>query len=312
MNSNTNNSISTEEAANSFNTTQHSGRLYKLADVLESKHPNLTRSKQVDAVVCYILENEKCISKENTLTTGKLIQKYKDLKQTHPNVFDIPDNSIATYTSNLANNVYSKISCEGKKRGYYLNIVSNNISGNTNKKVKEIQTYPILESWLSLQCGRVKNISNSKKGSQWGNPDIIGINHSVFFGNNIIEVTTIEAKRSLEHWRTNFFEAVSHSMFANKAYFAYLCKQSDKIERDLLLYAQQFGIGIIAIEIPDNEWKDELMIKMEYVKEIFPAPAHEVNIDRQKEFLNNLDIYEITDLAKFGKSSQELVTQDEI
>lgn len=292
--------------------TSKTGRLYKLADILEAKRPNLTRSQQVDALVCYILENEKCFSAENALTTANLISKYKDLKQVHPNIFEIPDNSISTYTSNLANNMYSKISCDGKRKGYYLNIMSTAGPASKQNKVKEVITYPILEAWLSMHCSRVNNISNSKKGAQWGNPDIIGINHSVFFGNNIIEITTIEAKRDLDHWRTHFFEAVSHSMFANKAYFAYLCKKSDKVERDLLLYAQQFGIGIIAIEVPDEEWADTMDLKLEYVKEIFPAPSHEVNIARQKEFLNNLDIYEITDISKYGKTSQDIVHNDKV
>ena len=237
------------------------------------------------------------------MSTSDIQEAYKELVSKHPNIFAIPLNSLASYLSVIANDSDYKISCGGKKQGYYLNLGSS-YDATTGKKslpnIKEEILYPILTEWLSFQCEQVEDISKSHKGKQWSNPDILGINYSVFFENNIIELTTIEAKRDLEHWRTNFFEAV-----ANKAYYAYLCKESDKMEKDLFLYAQKFGIGLIAIEVPDDLWKPDMEIKLEYIKELFPAPAHTPTMRIQKEFLNNFEIREITDIHKFGKTNKD-------
>lgn len=281
---------------------------YKLKDLCAKDNNNLSRSEEINRIVSYILNSKKKYSITNSLNTNEIIQAYTELKQKHPGIFDIPENSISTYTCWLANDSDSKITTAGKKKGYYLNFGSL-YDPKTGKKIKSLikekEMYPILEEWLSCQCERVADISNNRKRGQWTNPDILGINHSVFFGNNLIEVTTIEAKCNLENWRIDFFEAVAHSMFANKSYLAFLCKQSDKIEKDLFLYAQKFGIGLIAIEIPNDEWKNGLELKLDYVKEIFPAPVHNVSIPNQKRFLNNLGIKETTDIQKFGKINSD-------
>ena len=290
------------------NNLRQSGKMYKIADLSSAANLNLSRSQQVDLVVSYILENAKSFSPEKALLTPDILKKYNALRQGHPNVFEIPSGSLSTYMSVLSNDSDSKISCSGKKQGYYLNFGSsyNSQTGKKDtKKIKEEVLYPILEEWLSVQCDQVKNIANERKGKQWCNPDILGINYSVFFQNNMIELTTIEAKRDLDDWRMNFFEAVAHSMFANRAYYAYLCKESEKIDKDLFLYAQKFGIGLIAIEVPDELWTSEMAIKLEYVKEKVPAPVHNVTIRIQKEFLNNFDIREVTDIHKFGKTNKD-------
>ncbi len=284
------------------------GKMYKIADLLEQSNPGLRRAQQVNFVVSYILEKEGCFSPEKAMSTPDIQAKYTEIKKNHPNVYEIPLNSLAQYMSVLANDSDSKISCGGKRKGYYLNLGSsyNVLTGNKDElKIKENALYPVLEEWLSFQCERVKDIANSRKGGQWWNPDILGVSYLTFFGKQTIELTTIEAKRDLGNWRKDFFEAVSHSMFANKAYYAYLCRQSDKKEKDLFLYAQQFGIGLIAIEIPDDKWGEKMEIKLEYVKEIFPAPVHNVAVRFQKEFLSNFDIRDVDDIIKFGKSNKD-------
>lgn len=284
------------------------GKLFKIADLNKQSNPDLRRAQQVNLVVSYILEKEKCFSPEKAMSTPEIQTIYQEIKKTHPNVYEIPLNSLAQYMSVLANDSDSKISCDGKRKGYYLNLGSSFNSQTGNKaeiKTKEKDLYPILEEWLSFQCERVKDIANSRKGGQWWNPDILGISYLTFFGNQAVEITTIEAKRDLSNWRRDFFEAVSHSMFANKAYYAYLCRQSDKKDKDLFLYAQQFGIGLIAIEIPDDKWGENIDIKIEYVKEIFPAPVHNVAVRFQKEFLSNFEIRDVEDIQKFGKSNKD-------
>lgn len=283
-------------------------KMFKIADLSEQSNPNLGRTQQVNLVVSYILEKERSFSPEKAISTPEIQKKYNEIKKLHPNVYDIPSNSLAQYMSVIANDSDSKISCDGKRKGYYLNLGSSFNSQTGDKvelKTKEKDLYPILEEWLSYQCERVCDIANERKGGQWWNPDILGISYLTFFGKQTVEMTTIEAKRDLSNWRRDFFEAVSHSMFANKAYYAYLCRQSDKKDKDLFLYAQQFGIGLIAIEIPDDKWGENMDIKIEYIKEIFPAPVHNVAVRFQKEFLSNFEIRDVEDIQKFGKSNKD-------
>lgn len=280
---------------------------YSIKDLCKKNNIKLKQYDQVDRIANYVLYKRKCFSANVVLNASAIIEEYKSIKLKHPDVFEIADGTFTSYLSYLANNA-SRITRAPKKNGYFLSIGSS-YDSKSGKNVAAIITekklYPILEHWLSFRCDRVNNIANNHKGKQWSNPDILGVNYTVFFSNNIIEITTVEAKVSLDNWRINFFEAVAHSMFANKAYFAYLCKESEKIESDLLLYAQKFGIGIIAIQVPDDDWKQDMEIKLEYVKEIFPAPIHNTNVYFQKEFLDNFELSDIKDINKFGKTNSE-------
>lgn len=282
---------------------------YKIKDLCKTNNNKLRQYDQVDRIANYVLCKKRCFSADNVLSAMAIIEEYKSIKSNHPDLFEIADGTFTSYLSYLANNA-SRITRAPKKNGYFLNRGNSYGSKSGNKLaaiINEKELYPILEYWLSFRCDRVNNIANNHKGKQWSNPDILGVNYTVFFSNNIIEITTIEAKVSLDNWRINFFEAVAHSMFANKAYFAYLCKESEKTESDLLLYAQKFGIGVIAIQVPDDDWKQDMEIKLEYVKEIFPAPTHNTNVYFQKEFLDNFELFDIKDINKFGKTNSDFI-----
>lgn len=92
--------------------------------------------------------------------------------------------------------------------------------------------------------------------------------------------------------------------------FAFLLKNSDidKLENDFKEYAYQFGVGLVAIVIKDEYWRDILGRKQDLVlsdtddsiceiREISFAPHHIVNPTIRTTFLTQaLDVHTIQDL----------------
>ena len=103
------------------------GKMYKIGDLLDTSNNGLTRLQQANIIISYILEKEQCFSPTNPMKTPAIQEKYNEIKKNHPNVFDIKLGTLAAYMSILANDADSKISCDGKKQGYYLNIVNTNV-----------------------------------------------------------------------------------------------------------------------------------------------------------------------------------------
>lgn len=273
--------------------------------LLDDEFKKLKQPEQVERIVCYILEQNGKIDVDAPFKANQIIEKYKELKKQNNDLADIQENSFTTNISLLAGSPTSKIIRAPK--GYYLKTDADSEFDEINE-FSEKDLYPLLVKWLSLRCEKVQDISNNRAMKTWGNPDVLGINYNLFF-NYIVEVTTIEAKKDKRKWRSDIFEAVAHSLFANKAYYAYMCKESDKTDEDMLLYAQKFGIGILKIAIPDKKWGKDMKLCTEYISEIVPAPDHDVILRFQKSFLNGLKIYDIKDLNAFGKTNKELTSK---
>lgn len=280
--------------------------VYNLEVLLDDDFKKLKQPEKVEKITCYILELNGKTNAGSAFTAKQIIEKYKELKKLHNDLADIQDNSFTTNISLLAGSSASKI-FRAPKQGYYMRIDEDS-EFDEIKEFKEKDLYPLLIQWLSLRCERVQDISSSRGMKTWGNPDVVGIDYDVFF-NNIVDVTTIEAKKDKRLWRIDIFEAIAHSTFANKAYYAYMCKESDKTDEDMLLYAQKFGIGILKIAIPDKKWGKDMKLCTEYISEIVPAPDHNVILKFQKAFLNGLKIYDIKGLSTFGKTNQELTSK---
>lgn len=280
---------------------------YNLEALLDENMKGKRRPEQVERIVCYILEQDNRTNEDNAYTSKQIIEKYKALRKKQPDLVEIPENSLTVNISLLAGSSSSHI-FKSPKQGYFFR-KDTDTEAEEIVEFQEKDLYPILVQWLSLRCERVNDISSSRGMKTWGNPDVVGLDYDIFFSNNIIEVTTIEAKKDKSKWRLDIFEAVSHSMFANKAYYAYLCKESDKIDEDMLLYAQKFGIGILAIAIPDKQWGKDMKLKTEFIKEVIPAPNHNVILKFQMAFFNGLKINDIKDINKFGHTNTELTAK---
>jgi hypothetical protein len=114
-------------------------------------------------------------------------------------------------------------------------------------------------------------------------------------------------------WATDFFQAVSHKRFANRAYFAFAQKQSivSKIPLDLQYYHEIFGVGVIVISIEDDHFDEihdlakppSLVPEKAEIRELFPAPYNIALPIFQKRYLDALEIRDNESLFKFGKGN---------
>lgn len=273
---------------------------------MESTLEGSTKPYQTSALVTYILERKQACSADAALSTQQIIDAYHELLSKHKNIVNIPDNSISTYLSLIAGNEDFPIHCEGKKKGYFLDLNFNKgqemqSENPVARDPKENEMYPLLVQWLSTQgFSKSQDISAKRAMGQWANPDVIGIRLLDIINFAFLEVVTIEAKRDFENWRKDIFEAVAHTMFANRSYYAYLCKESDKVSKQMVSYAQKFRIGILALIVPDDMWGKPLSIEDIEFREILPAPEQKPDLAMQKDFLFNLGIYDLNSYEQFA------------
>lgn len=296
------------------NNEKETGKRFKLGSILSTKEENkeMTLPQKVEAISCYVLESKGCFDSAHSMTATDIYKEYKNIKsnRNHKNIFDVELPTFRQYLSGKARDNDSPITKKDGQNGYFLNLsepLYDIDEDNSIKSVKECpdeegsfhesEMYPVLAEWLKVKGGYVKNIGAQHCGPKWTNPDVMGIKFTRFFESIHIEVTTIEAKLSSQQWRTDLFQAVAHTMFANKVYYAYMRNKSDKPINEMILYAQKFGIGIIAVGVPDVKGITKgQKIEQDDIVEILPAPYHEVEIQLQKEFLDNFDIHNVDDI----------------
>lgn len=281
------------------------------ADILSKS----SSPEKIEKVVVYILEKAGKTDSNNKMSTDEIIKAYNKLKKENEDIISIPDNTIATTISVLSRKADSRIQCPGKKQGYFVSPITENNKDNevgeteqTDKgKLLEKDLYPLLKKWMELFLS-VKSIDiSSRRGSlKWRNPDLLGIKEIDFLGDEKFEILTIEVKPNIQDWTMYIFEAVSHSLFSNRTYFAYLKDTFyEKVPDEMKLYASKFGIGIISIAIDDDvrptiTCSEKLLKALEdnscQINEEVPAPYHIPDIYLQKKFLDGLDIHTKSDL----------------
>lgn len=288
------------------------------------------RSEQVNIVASHILQENGCIRESKAMTGKDLYGKYKTLQKSEGGDFvDIPQTTFCQMLSLLSQQP-SSVSCiksaEGKN-GYYidLNLNADDVDAKNNSKkvdikIKEQDLYDSIRLWLSTKCRVSEDISTGRKGEKWQNVDVLGLAPYSYLGVDYLDVYSVEVKLSMDNWRKDLFEAVSHSMFANYSYFAFMIKASDvdKIDGDLKIYAHNFNVGLLAIAVDDKKW-DAVMQQREKISldgngkhanakiiEISIAPEHQVSKRLQGEFLKKvMDIDKINDVyTKFESGSR--------
>lgn len=277
-----------------------------ISDIKESTLEGLKRPDQACQLAVYILEHLRAFNPETAKGTSEILDYYHKLLQKHKEVIFIPDNSIANYLSFMASKDEYSISCNGRRQGYFLNDSSNSIPIEQDTPIErsplEKEMYPLLVSWLLTEgYDKAADISSHKAMGKWANPDVVGFNIFDLFKNTTLEIVTIEAKRCLTNWRQDIFEAVAHTMFSNRTYFAFLRKESEKVEQRMLVYAQKFGIGLLEIVVPDN-FSDGVEGAVLKTNVLLPAPIQQPNLKIQKEFLCNLGIYDYNTYQQFANS----------
>ena len=289
------------------------------------------RKGQVEKLVTYILKEKKKNKSSKTLSTKDIINEYASLKEKHLTLPDIPDNTITVYLSQLSNSPNSKINCPGKKQGYYLDAIvdqmkvatlveSDTIQEEINEAkekgfIIEKDLYPFFEQWLfEVENERVADISSFRGQGKWANPDLLGFKVDYFFQTPQIEITTIEAKITIDGWEQWIFESVAHTVFANRSYFAFVHSEEhlNKIPQELRHYAEKFGVGILIIAVEPNNYLKikkkepfELNDENHRIIEYAPAPYNTPHLKYQKRFFESLGIKDQKDLLNFGKSIEK-------
>ena len=280
-----------------------------------------TRAEQVNVLVSLILKESGCVDESKTMLGKDVFGKYKERCSKDKSMVNIPENTFSATLSVLSQQP-SSVSCiksaEGK-RGYYvdlnLNVDDADIKIKTcDAKIKESDLYESIGFWLGTKVSVVKDIANKRKGEKWQNVDILGLSTYNYCGTQCIDVYSVEVKLNMGNWRQDLFEAVSHSMFANYSYFAFMIKASDveKIDENLKMYAHKFNIGLLAVAINDKKWEKVKQcsekISLEGRKanariiEISIAPEHQVSKRLQNDFLENvLKIKNVDDVYKLSQ-----------
>lgn len=290
----------------------HNSCLLGFNELMAENLEDLNKVQQSEKVIIYILEQAKAFDADHTRSSKQIVDAYIKLREDNPDIVTLNTGSLSTNASLLSKESSSIVSCTGRRSGYFLNLSNVNSldsddtaedecpSNVVDDKIKEQQMYAYLVNWLTAKgmfC--VKNVANSRKMGQWGNPDVLGVNLIHFFGNSQAEVTTIEAKITAKNWRKDIFEAVAHTVFADYVYFAFLKKQSEKIDQAMVRFAQKFNIGILAIEIPDENWGKRFDESEADVWEVVPAPYANPVQSQRVAYLKRMGITDTAALIEF-------------
>lgn len=291
-----------------------------------------TKIQKVEVATEYFLTDHEAFDNKSAIFGINIFNAVRIL---YPPSDSWEKNTFLQYLSIISRNENSRITCEGKRQGYYLRDVENDTVGTSNEitqsideegegiglsdepatkyNQKEKHLYPILVDWLRERGYWAQDISTNKALGKWGNPDVAGINtNSNLFGGHSIEIATIEAKVTKCDWEKLIFEAVSHRRFSNRAYFAfahpaefYLKLPLSKMRK----YGELFKVGILVILIPGDQLKNlDTAIEDDDqtdIIEIISAPLIYVSPEYQTAFCRAQGVNNSQDLFRWGKKPAE-------
>ena len=238
------------------------------------------RSTQVRILSEYLLDELGANSIQESKSSSDVFDRYKVLYDSHPNsIPSIPRNTFIVLLSKISSEQGTRINCPGRKQGYYLEKLVEELeqieeeskkqeaaeiadevaeAAAAGKQFQEKDIYPILKEWLfEKDFDRVADTSSLRANGKWGNPDLVGLKIEDFYGRPEIEITTLEVKLTEDNWEQWIFEAIAHTRFANRSYFAFLYPENllNKLDStDIKLYAEHFGVGVLIVEISDQDY----------------------------------------------------------
>jgi hypothetical protein len=240
----------------------------------------------------------------------------------------VSEGTFKVYLGKVAKTLESPITSTGRQRGagFYISQASSTTATAFAEQAspqqavpavakarveKEKLLYPVLTQWLMQKNYRAKDISSGRMLGKWGNPDVAGIQIHDHFGSIELEVATIEAKVSVANWRQDIFEAISHRRYANRAYYAFAVPEdsAEKESDEIRYYSEKFGVGVLAIEIPNELYaslfngthQDEVSADDAEVREIYSPKNSLVPLRYRREFCEAVGITKIEDLGSWGK-----------
>lgn len=241
----------------------------------------------------------------------------------------VKDNTFFVNLSLLVRRSDSKLNSAGTRKGFYLSEAVaklEQLSENTAKETaepteskkrieRERLLYPVFLEWLFVQgytqADNTADLRNQDLGT-WSNPDLTAIRvYDVLGTTGSIEIATIEVKLTIDNWKYNIFEAVSHKRLANRVYFAFAHPQETitKIDPDLKAYAELYGIGILVLPLETETFEHLVSGKVRSelenvastdIVEYFSAPDSGVSYPFRGRFLKAIGIEKERELHKWG------------
>ncbi len=289
-----------------------------------------SRPDEIRLISEYILEQGQAFSSNRAVNSDEIIRRYNEIIENNPTLDlpSIPENSFRVILSRISKEPNTRITCDGRRAGYYLEELvttleesndesltqpQKNIS-DSNIALREKDFYVLLKNWFfEMKYDRVQVTSEMKKNGKWGNPDLVGLRIDHILTNLNLEIATIEFKLFMDNWQYWIFEAVAHSRFSNRSYFAFCSTDPlfEKIENELRLYADHYKIGLLIVELPVEEFKllkegkPFNVSKDRKVRELLPAPYVETMPFFRKKFLEAVGITDIDALYRFGSVLEE-------
>jgi hypothetical protein len=281
---------------------------------------HLNQREKVSRMASKVLA-EKNIRTPDAAISGRDI--YKEATGLFPNA-GVPQNTFTMYLSALVKDSASEINCMGRKQGYFLSSVGALLEAEENeiplpereerRLEKEALLYPALQNWLVDQGYRSDITAGVRGNGQWGNPDVVGLRCHECFGAISLEIASIEAKTSERNWRQWFFEAVSHRRFANRSYFAFAVPEElvPKLDPELRYYSERFQVGVLVVSMRIDLYEALHRGKVSAINpedvditELYSGQHSPVQPHYQRNYLNNLGLKNIVDIAGWGEGIDE-------
>ena len=201
---------------------------FSVSDILKLKDDR--QAVFVNAVSQYVLEKHNCYDTQSAMLGQDIYSEYQTLVKKHPTFPQIPQSSFVVMLSFISHSSSSTsaIKSAGKKQGYYVDkdlLNPDAQNSNVPPKIKEQDLYPVLTEWLSTKIDKAFDVSNKRGAKKWQNADILGVSFiQDLTEEHRFELHAMEVKVLHNNWRVDLFQAVSHSRFANRSYFAFMLK----------------------------------------------------------------------------------------
>ena len=267
-----------------------------------------------------ILMRQGKTSPENTASGDEIYSEYEKSDKEKDPSNSVVKSTFIQYLSIAARTRNTEILCNGRRQGYYVRdetitpAEESNLSSDTESiDVNEDSLYPIFKGWLIGKGYSADVVSSGKRNGPWGNPDVVGLKVYENFGTIESELVSIECKKGFSGWQKWMFEAVAHTRFVDRAYFAFAFPQ-DEIQKqtdELIPYAEYFGVGILVLELEKEAYDNYINgkgtdLSKGEILELLPASLNRPITTEKIRYLSSIGVNTITDLYNFGNDSGDV------
>jgi len=249
-----------------------------------------------------------------------------EIEKLYPEIFEqISDGTFYVYMSQApaySNSIISR----GVWRGYYYQEMPNvadealhdaELGGDEGEVAncesrtyvaREQKLYEPVKDWLKANGFKAQVVASGRQLGPWGNPDVVGIQVTDVLGHVNISMVSVETKIQSKNWQRDIFQSISHKRYFDRCYFCFpVLADNRAIEEEMKDCAEIYGIGIVLIEMPENELRKlsqaqnaELNLEQLSITEVCPAPYSPVSAKYRQAALKAMGINNQEELWQWG------------